>query len=112
MVESDLILDNMPNCLWIWDVTTLSQVALIQQMSPVKSVSWNPLNPDQLVFCCANSFVYLWDFKSGCESIQVPAGNILIHPVNFTVSSMEWNPDGKSLVIMDKDKFCLAFPIQ
>lgn len=34
------------------------------------------------------------------------------HPLeNFHVSHIEWNPDGRSLVLMDKDKFCIGFPL-
>lgn len=35
----------------------------------------------------------------------------MLEIVNFQVINFAWNPDGKSMVLMDKDKFCLAFPI-
>ncbi|KAJ3065863.1 WD repeat-containing protein wrap73, partial [Quaeritorhiza haematococci] len=51
--------DNMPLCLWIWDLCNLKQIALIQQ-SPgniIRSVKWNPQRPDQLAFICGSSAV-------------------------------------------------------
>ncbi|KAI9202344.1 quinon protein alcohol dehydrogenase-like superfamily [Polychytrium aggregatum] len=95
--------DNMSQCLWIWDLVGLRQVALITQLLPIKSIKWNPVYPDQLAWCCGNGFLYLWGGETmGCEAIEIPA-------VNFQVVSLDWNPDGKSLVLVDKDKFCLAF---
>ncbi|KAL5033176.1 hypothetical protein BDV3_000189 [Batrachochytrium dendrobatidis] len=96
--------DNMPSTLWIWDMTTLHQIALIQQTSPIRSVKWNPRHSDRLAFCCGTGLIYLWQSDLGCESIEIPA-------VSFQVTSFEWNPDGQSLVLMDKDKFCIAFTI-
>ncbi|KAJ1336681.1 hypothetical protein BSLG_007000 [Batrachochytrium salamandrivorans] len=82
----------------------LHQVALIQQLTPIRSIKWNPRNPDRLAFCCGTGFIYVWQSDMGCESIEIPA-------VNFQVMSFEWNPDGRSVVLMDKDKFCIAFTI-
>ncbi|KAI8801005.1 WD40-repeat-containing domain protein [Cladochytrium replicatum] len=95
--------DNMPNCLWIWDISQIRQVAYMQQLTPIKMVAWNPIEPSILAFTCGGPCIYVWGGDSyGCEAFEVPA-------VNFAVSSFRWNPDGKSLVLMDKDKFCLAF---
>jgi hypothetical protein len=37
---------------------------------------------------------------------------IFVDIVNFHVLSFTWNPNGKSLLLMDKDKFCLSFVIE
>ncbi|KAI9137159.1 quinon protein alcohol dehydrogenase-like superfamily [Paraphysoderma sedebokerense] len=37
------------------------------------------------------------------------AVGIDVEGVNFAVHSLRWAPDGKSMVVMDKDKFCLGF---
>jgi len=98
--------DNMPNYLWIWNIATLKLVTIIEQLLPIKQVSWNPVIPGRLAFITGNSNIYFWDAEMGyCECVDVPA-------LNFEVHSMNWNPDGKSIVLMDKDKFCLAFPIE
>ncbi|KAI9014635.1 hypothetical protein BC832DRAFT_589137 [Gaertneriomyces semiglobifer] len=98
--------DNMPHCLWVWDIISLRQLALLQQAHPIRCVKWNPLQPHRLAFCCGNGRVYLWEGgeTNACEAIEVPAAN-------FQIMSMEWNPDGKSLIMMDKDKFCIGFPV-
>jgi hypothetical protein len=31
--------------------------------------------------------------------------------VNFHVLGIEWNPDGRSVLVKDSDKFCVAFPV-
>ncbi|KAI8896244.1 hypothetical protein BC833DRAFT_541597 [Globomyces pollinis-pini] len=96
--------ENQPRVLWIWDVTTLKQLAVIQQTQSISHVEWNPLNPNQLAFCCGNGLLYLWEKSNGCDAIEVPA-------VNFNVVKFYWNPDGKSLVLLDKEKFCLSFMV-
>ncbi|KAJ3275834.1 WD repeat-containing protein wrap73 [Terramyces sp. JEL0728] len=94
--------EKQPNVLWIWDAVTLKQTALIQQTQSIKAVAWNPLVKERLAFCCASGILYLWEQGLGSDAIEVPA-------VNFNVVDLSWNPDGKSLVLMDKDKFCLTF---
>ncbi|KAI9325583.1 WD40-repeat-containing domain protein [Obelidium mucronatum] len=97
--------DNMPNTLWIWDLVNLSQVALIQQLSAIKQIAWNPMDPELLAISCSNSFVYLWSKERGCSAIEVPT-------VNFQVGQIKWCPDGKSLALVDREKFCIAFLVE
>jgi hypothetical protein len=67
-------LDNQPTCLWIWNLIELYQIALIQQIAPIKTAQWNPLFPDRLAFCCSVGVIYIWDKEFGCDALQVPAG--------------------------------------
>ncbi|KAJ3070321.1 WD repeat-containing protein wrap73 [Podochytrium sp. JEL0797] len=97
--------DNMPNSLWIFHLPTLSQSALIHQMSPIKQFLWNPLLPAICAISCANGYIYMWSESEGCSAIEVPA-------VNFDIVKIEWSPDGKALVVMDKDKFCVAYLVE
>ena len=50
------------------------------------------------------------------EAVQVPAGRssflIRSYLVNFNVYAIEWNSDGTSLVLMDKEKYCVAYLVQ
>lgn len=95
--------DNMPNCLWIWYIPHLIPVALIIQLSPIKHFYWNPIEPEQLLICCGNEYLYFWCGQElGTEIIEVPIAN-------FEVHNVRWRPDGKSLLIMDKAFFCAAF---
>ncbi len=122
--------DNMPSCLWLFDMVNLRQNALIMQATSrdaIRCVAWNPVYPDQFVFLSSKtsgvsastdeggknvmgrtenkSHVYLWRGEDrGLEAIEIPAEN-------FGVNSVTWNPDGRSLVLMDHDKFCVAFPL-
>ena len=95
-------LDSQPLILWVWDVAQCKQIAVIQQFSAIKSVAWNPLIPDQLAFSCGTGMVYLWEKGFGCDAVEVPA-------ISFAVTELKWNPDGKSLLLMEKEKFCLSF---
>lgn len=96
----------MPNFLWIWDVVHLKQIALIQQLKPIERILWNPILPSSLVFSCGNGHIYSWNGEGlGCDAVEIPA-------VNFNIQELRWNNDGKSLVVMDKEKFTLAFPLQ
>jgi hypothetical protein len=88
--------------LWVWDIAECKQIAVIQQFSAIKSVDWNPLIPEQLAFSCGTGMVYLWEKEFGCDAVEVPA-------INFSVTDLKWNPDGKSLLLMEKEKFCLSF---
>ncbi|KAJ3218127.1 WD repeat-containing protein wrap73 [Dinochytrium kinnereticum] len=95
--------DNMPNTLWIWDLVNLCQVALIQQLQPIKQVKWNPVKPNILVYTNGGSHVYVWGGPGlGCEAIEVPT-------IDFVVSQLQWSPDGRSVLLMDREKFCLSF---
>ena len=38
------------------------------------------------------------------EVYEVPA-------LNFKLSCIEWNPNGSSIALFDKDKFCIGFPV-
>ena len=65
----------MPNCLWIWDIIQLRQIALIQQLAPIQHVMWNPLVPESLVYSCGGTHVYSWNGESvGADAIEIPAG--------------------------------------
>ncbi|RIA83376.1 WD40-repeat-containing domain protein [Glomus cerebriforme] len=97
--------DNMPNCLWIWDISLMRPIVLFLQRSPIRHFYWNPMNIEQLVMCCGNEKIYFWSGqKSGAEIIEVPTAN-------FKVNNIKWNPNGKSLILMDKELFTIAFII-
>ncbi|KAF9086017.1 WD repeat-containing protein wrap73 [Mortierella sp. GBA35] len=109
--------DNMPNVLWIWSMAELKPIVIIQQQSPIRVIRWDPTSPSRIVWCCGSGRVYSWRAnatatatgnagKGGTvEAIEVPAEN-------FVVSSLKWCPDGKGLLLLDKDMFCLGFPVE
>ncbi|KAF8930322.1 WD repeat-containing protein wrap73 [Dissophora ornata] len=102
--------DNMPNALWIWSMLELKPVVIIQQQSPIKICRWDPGSPSRIVWCCGSGYIYSWQaslevYGGVIEAVEVPGEG-------FEVSSLKWCPDGKGLLLMDKEMFCVAFPIE
>ncbi|KAF9171424.1 WD repeat-containing protein wrap73 [Mortierella sp. AD010] len=103
--------DNMPNALWIWSMSELKPIVIIQQQSPIRVCRWDPGSPSRIVWCCSgSSSVYSWRASSAVlggivEAIEVPAEG-------FEVSSLKWCPNGKGLLLLDKDMFCIGFPVE
>ncbi|XP_073417808.1 WD repeat-containing protein WRAP73 isoform X1 [Dendrobates tinctorius] len=94
--------DNMPCCVWIWDVQKMRLSVVLEQTSPVRSFCWDPVQP-RLAICTGNSKVYLWS-PSGCVSVQVPVEG------SFNVLSLAWHPLGEdSLLLASKDQLCLCY---
>ncbi|KAF9957954.1 WD repeat-containing protein wrap73 [Mortierella alpina] len=102
--------DNMPNVLWIWSMKELKPVVIIQQQSPIKVIRWDPSSPSRIVWCSGTSRVYSWKYSDTehggiVEAIEVPAEG-------FEASSLKWCPDGRGLLLLDRDMYCLGFPIE
>ncbi|KAF9196649.1 WD repeat-containing protein wrap73 [Haplosporangium sp. Z 11] len=104
--------DNMPNSLWIWSMNDLTPLVIIQQQSPIRVVRWDPNSSSRIVWCCGTGCVYSWRASplgavpgGVVEAIEVPAEG-------FEVASLKWCPEGKGLLLLDKDMFCLGFPIE
>ncbi|XP_075695518.1 WD repeat-containing protein WRAP73 [Rhinoderma darwinii] len=94
--------DNMPCCVWIWDIQKMKLSVVLEQTSPVRSFLWDPVQP-RLVICTGNSKVYLWS-PTGCVSVQVPVEG------TFNVLSLAWHPLGEdSLLLMSKDHLCICY---
>lgn len=94
--------DSQLASLWIHDISTAKLITIITQTSNIKAVKWNPVLEDQLAFCCGNGLIYLWEFKYGCDAIEVPVTDFLVH-------DFRWSSDGKKMILLDKEKFCLTF---
>jgi hypothetical protein len=94
--------ENQPNVIYIRDLKQLKLIAIVQQLDTIKSIKWNPVNPDQLCFCCSTGLIYIWERDIGCDAIEVPA-------VNFCVADFIFRPDGRSLILHDKSNYCLAY---
>lgn len=94
--------DNMPCCVWIWDIQKMRLSVVLEQMSPVRSFHWDPIQP-RLAICTGNSKVYLWS-PTGCVSVQVPVEG------TFNVLSLAWHPLGEdSVLLMSKDHLCICY---
>ncbi|CAJ0748123.1 2550_t:CDS:2 [Entrophospora sp. SA101] len=69
--------DNMPKCLWVWDLSLMKPIAFIIQDSSIRQFFWHPSEPNKLVICCGNNNVYFWSGNS-TDIIGMPSGLILI----------------------------------
>ena len=54
---------------------------------------------DWFLVATGSGCLYFWS-PSGCLCAQIPTDR------NFSAMGMAWSPDGSSLVVMDKDRFC------
>ncbi|KAJ3005261.1 WD repeat-containing protein wrap73 [Thoreauomyces humboldtii] len=100
--------DAQPTILWIHVLHPVGTPdVVVKQLAAIRTVTWNPVAEGQVAVACGNGAVYIVQIGedgSRAEAVEVPA-------VNFQVQSVKWNPDGKSLLLLDKDKFCMAFPV-
>jgi len=92
--------DNMPNTLWIWDTKQLRLVSVVNQLLPIKAAKWDTAR-HRLAICSGNGRLYMWS-PEGCSIVDVPARN-------FAVRGLRWNADGKSLLLIDKSRFCCCY---
>jgi len=125
--------ESAPSALFIYSFPSPSERFLpklrtvLLQQHPILHARWNPVRPGSLVLCCGDSGIYTWsnewsapgegasplttDVAGGsnddgvAECIGVPAKQ------KFEVRDVRWAPDGKGLVLMDKDMFCCAFEV-
>jgi hypothetical protein len=92
--------DNMPTAVWVWSMPSLELVAVLLQKDPVKAAMWDPSEP-RLAIVTGTAKVFLWT-PVGASCIHVPLAD-------FHAIGLQWNPNGTSFVLMDKDLFCTAF---
>jgi len=93
----------MPHCLWIWDMTTLELSNVLIHYNPIKSVAWAPKS-QHLAFCTGTSQIFLWS-REGASVCTIP-----IEAKDFGVQKVEWNPNGRSLIVVDKARLTIACP--
>ncbi|KAK0198238.1 WD repeat-containing protein 8 [Armillaria mellea] len=88
--------------------------SLLIHSRPVRSAKWNPVRKGSLAICCGSPSLYTWSDEwigeSGSEEeiaecVGVPAKN-------FDTRDMRWAPDGKGLILLDKETFCCAFEVE
>ncbi|KAG9332835.1 hypothetical protein JZ751_014934 [Albula glossodonta] len=93
--------DNMPNCVWVWDMQKLRLLAVLEQVAAIRCFLWDPRRP-RLALCTGNAKIYLWS-PAGCVSVQVPVEG------NFQVLSLSWHGSGDSLILLGKEQLCLCY---
>lgn len=94
--------DNMPNVVWIWNMVRLNLLSVLEHKDKVRTFAWAPPgNGDRLAICCGNDKLYLWS-KSGSMIIRCRANK-------YVVRDLRWRPDGESILLLDKNKFCCCY---
>ncbi|KAI5122576.1 hypothetical protein M0805_004793 [Coniferiporia weirii] len=80
---------------------------------------WNPVRSGALVVSCGGGGLYMWsnewsssDPGGGDEDEEEIAECIGIPAKNFQLRDVRWAPDGKGLLLIDKDVFCCAFEVE
>lgn len=130
--------DNVPNGVHIYDFPTPSEPfvprlrCVLMHVKPVIHARWNPMRKGSLAICCGTQSVFTWsdewvgeggDEEDMAECIGVPASSEcaisrwhpVVHQINlakYETRDVRWAPDGKGMVLMDKDRFCCAFEVE
>ncbi|ETW87360.1 hypothetical protein HETIRDRAFT_307340 [Heterobasidion irregulare TC 32-1] len=81
---------------------------------PVYQARWNPVRKGSLAACCGSRALYVWSDEwvgeggveeEMAECVGVPAKS-------FDTRDIKWAPDGKGLVLLDRETFCCGFEVQ
>ncbi|KAJ2546843.1 hypothetical protein EV175_005451, partial [Coemansia sp. RSA 1933] len=94
------VCDAMPHALWVWRVSDMRPVAVIQTLRPVRACCWSPVEP-VLGFATGAATLYVWKENNGCHIYDIPSATI-------AAVALAWNPNGGSLVILSKGVFSIA----
>jgi len=77
---------------------------------PVTHVQWNPVRAGNLCLSCDTGAVYTWsDEWVGESGDEEMAECIAVPAQKFQTKNVSWAPDGKGMLLFDRDTFCCAF---
>ena len=95
----------MPHVLWIWDVLTLSLLAVLIQQHPIKSFDWRGDGND-IVVCTGSNSIFQWS-ASGASVCRMP-----FQGQTFCVEKAQWGSDSASILLFDKKNsgLVIAYP--
>lgn len=111
--------------------------SVLLHTKPITAARWNPVRKGSLAVCSGSGGLYLWSDEwvgegldsSGTEGeevaecVGVPASKTTPHAFlfprltaamieQFETRDLKWSPDGKGLVLLDRETFCCAFEIE
>ncbi|KAI0320374.1 YVTN repeat-like/Quino protein amine dehydrogenase [Amylostereum chailletii] len=88
--------------------------SVLLHTKPVMHARWNPLRKGSLAATCGGRALYTWsdEWVSDNGSEEEMAECIGIPAKRFEARDVHWAPDGKGLVLVDKETFCCAFEVE
>lgn len=90
-----------PTCVWIFNLSELIIVAVLQQAHPVRSLSWHDASPILTIITNDASHLFVWQ-PTGCLCIPQPAVQDARH--------LAWMAYKDTLLISGGSSFSLAVP--
>ncbi|OAX44364.1 WD repeat-containing protein 8 [Rhizopogon vinicolor AM-OR11-026] len=113
--------DTCPTVVHLYDFPTPSDPfvprlrCVLQHSKPVLHAQWNPVRKGSLALCCGSGSIYTWsDEWIGENGVEEDMAECIGVPTNtkFETRDIKWAPDGKGLVLLDKEMFCCAFEVE
>lgn len=99
--------------------------SVLLHASAVTSVRWNPVRKGSLACATGGGAVYLWSDEWESTSAEGGASDgttggvaeevaecVGVPARKFAAHTLRWAPDGRGLVLMDRETFCCAFEVE
>ncbi|KAI0067787.1 YVTN repeat-like/Quino protein amine dehydrogenase [Artomyces pyxidatus] len=88
--------------------------SVLVHTKPVLHARWNPVRRGSLALNCGERALYMWSDEWVGEggSEEEMAECIGVPAKKFDVKDVRWAPDGKGLLLIDRDTFCCAFEVE
>ncbi|KAG2369449.1 WD repeat-containing protein 8 [Suillus spraguei] len=113
--------ENCPTVVHLYDFPASSDPfvprlrCVFQHSKPVLHAQWNPVRKGSFALCSGSGSIYTWsDEWIGENGVEEDMAECIGVPANtkFETRSIKWAPDGKGLVLLDKEVFCCAFEVE
>ncbi|KAI8062693.1 hypothetical protein BC940DRAFT_308137 [Gongronella butleri] len=112
-----VIQDGMPTVVWLWDLA-LGTCVLLTYLHPVRHLAWSPARA-VLAVVSGNDHIYFvypetsHANQAATTAAAAPTISLSVEPVRLAAGQLpahqvQWAPDGRSLVILDPQVYCLA----
>ncbi|KAG1825806.1 quinon protein alcohol dehydrogenase-like superfamily [Suillus subaureus] len=113
--------ENCPTVVHLYDFPASSDPfvprlrCVFQHSKSVLHAQWNPVRKGSLALCSGSGSIYTWsDEWIGENGVEEDMAECIGVPANtkFDTRGIKWAPDGKGLVLLDKEVFCCAFEVE
>jgi len=97
------VCENLCTTVWVWDLETLMLAAIVVHKSPVKNMSWDPVQP-RLAIVTGGAALYFWT-PLGCVVGRIPP---VSRGTMGGVTEVVWNPRGSALALFTRESGVLC----